>query len=73
MMMQIHKRGIVYCFSEIDSIEASSLPSCFMHKFQIPNATTIASKRRPRVLQRFLTGVSIKTDIVFFPETFSTK
>ena len=53
MMIQIHKRGILYCLSEIDSIEASSLPSCFMHKFQIPNATIIANKRRPRVLQRF--------------------
>ena len=72
-MILIHSLGSLYYFSLNPSIILNQVPSCFMHKYQIPKAMAIAKRSRPAVLKKFLTGVSTRTESVFLPETFSTK
>ena len=69
----IHRRGTFRAGSEMASIFNNQRPNCFIHMYQMTQATHIASKMRPIERQKFLIGVSLRTERVFLPETFSTK
>lgn len=44
-----------------------------MQRYQMHQAITMASESKPIVVTQFLKGVSLRTESVFLPETFSMK